>query len=62
MSQITLLTVQAFLGKGCENDSTDIQTALYVTPVAWTVLFIVSLLKFNISWVPIESYESDGLR
>ena len=27
------------------------QTALYVTPVAWLALFIVSLLKFAISYV-----------
>lgn len=28
------------------------QIALYVAPVAWTALFIVSLLKFNISYAP----------
>jgi hypothetical protein len=31
------------------------QIALYVTPVAWTALFIVSLLKFNISYAPYGS-------
>jgi hypothetical protein len=31
------------------------QIALYLTPVAWTALFIVSLLKFNISYAPYGS-------
>ncbi|CAE6533574.1 unnamed protein product [Rhizoctonia solani] len=34
-------------------DSKMFWTALYVFPVLWVLLFIVSLLKFNISFVPI---------
>jgi len=35
------------------------QIALYVTPVAWTALFIVSLLKFNISYASHQSQRQD---
>ncbi|KAF8761641.1 Golgi apparatus membrane protein TVP23 [Rhizoctonia solani] len=36
-----------------DEDGESYWTALYVFPVLWVLLFIVSLLKFNISFVPI---------